>query len=271
MTPLRARSFQSCADALDRAAVPFAVMRGWQDWPSVTGDVDLLVRSSDLTRAVERTRSALQEQGWEVIVTCEHVDIPVVWAANGLAASPDLIEVDLAPMVTWAGGSFLDVERAVLERRLEGPVPRLRPGDESVVLGLPALLGSDAVRRTKGAARLRQVAALVAEDPQGARTAWREAIGFATDAVLEAVSAEDMAAFDAMAVKVRAVGIIRSFTKNPVGCTRRVAFVSWQRRRTSCCLWRSGHRSLDPLRCVDADLREWQNRMAQIASEHTRC
>ena len=59
-------------DALNRAELPYAVLRNFEAFPYFGHDVDLAVRDTDLPALRTIFESIAQEQGWDAVTECHH-------------------------------------------------------------------------------------------------------------------------------------------------------------------------------------------------------
>lgn len=254
---------------LDAHHLRYVVQRGYADWPTMSGDLDLLIDSGETDAAVSVVSSAVQRRGWDLTVVCHHVDEPVVWATM-LGRRDAIVEIDLAAEVWWAAGHIIDPERALAQRRRHGPFWVPRPGDESVIVGVPRLLGSRVAADMKGAINIARVRALVRADPDGAAAAWRFALGrHYGPRALEAIETLDMEALRKMAGSARSRRCAHNLLRRPAAAARRTAFVLWQRDLTAACgLWASRGAHLEPLRKIETDDAAWSDRLLRIAANH---
>jgi hypothetical protein len=263
----RASSFAAALATLDASRVPYVVQRGYLTWPEVSGDLDILVNRPNLFRAANAVREQWRRDGWDVVVLCRHVDVPVVFA--GRIAYPAMIEIDLAAETSWAGGSFLDLDRVLRERIGPSPVWRARAGDESALIGVPSLLGTPDVIQRKGKVRFDRVRSLVVSDPHGAEVAWQEALGpRLSKRMLDYIVAGDLTRIVQDARGVRRRAFTRRAFVQPVALCRRARFLLRRSGTAQCGIWSATTRSLIGIREIDADPARWSARLTTIAQSH---
>lgn len=270
MTPqdIRSQTYVRIVEDLDRESLPYVVQRGYSTWPDLQGDADILVDHESVERIVSAVSGSAKHAGWDVVVVCRHVDEPVVWAA-GANRSDGIVEVDVASDLWWAAGRMLDTRRALSERRPYGQFWIPRPGDESVIVGLPALMGTE-LARGKGPSTIERVRDLARDDPEGTINAWTFALGPSiASRALAALDRLDIDKLRSLAGPARAFRLSRNLATRPGVAVRRLAFILWQRERAAGCgLWSAKRGQLQPIRKLDLSSDEWGRRLAEIIRTH---
>lgn len=262
-------AFGSVLTALDTSGIRYLVQRGHEHFPEFGGDLDLLVHLDDLEIAIALAAGAISPFATPVI--CRHVDLPVVW--GGLSTGPaHSLEIDFATCPTWAAGPILDPLRVISERvRDSNGFWRARPGDESALNGIPALLGRQEVLKSKGIGRLEGIIHLIEADADGALRAWTEAIGSVlAKRVLIAIRGRDLRQTANIGALARSFRFGTNLGTHPLRTLRRVRFVRNRAvQANECGLWHQEGTSLVPVRSIEIDPQSWASRLRLIEAKHS--
>jgi hypothetical protein len=118
--------------ALDREGVRFCVLRNYEGFPDLNygHDVDFLIRSADLPRAIIALRSL---QGVRIVGVTAHFGGPSIFL-EGISTAPGLraLQVDFITCLSWKGMSYLSTNAI-----LTAAIPRLA-GNLSFLVPCPA-------------------------------------------------------------------------------------------------------------------------------------
>jgi hypothetical protein len=256
-------------DELVAHNIPHAVLRGVEPECHATSDVDLLVPGRSQNVTAQQIISRVLIDRFDVVVTCRHVDVPVIWAAD--YDSPGAVcEWDVCESATWAFSSLLDPVRVVTESIPTTIARTPRRGDMSALLGVPAILGSRYGRETLER-RLPEIQAHIASDPAGATRAWTEAIGYRRMALRLLDDLMDPAPFMAtrrLAI-LRAACLGRRFAAHPLGASLRVTDVLVRRAwRARCGLWSARGARLQPIRKAGIGPEQWTALLDRVKARH---
>jgi len=135
------RAVQKGFQALNDCGVDYCVQRNYQGYPQqLTGDIDLVVRQSDLKLAVDILKSACSSEGWT-----EYFTVLRSYAAHlGLCSDRDnermVLVWELFPGGPWRPVYYLSAEQVLASRRQFGEFWIPRPEHELIVTVVHHLL-----------------------------------------------------------------------------------------------------------------------------------
>lgn len=261
--------------SLDRGGVRAVALRGHDPALGFGSDLDLLVDPHQLSTATQITRDCLHRAGCDLVGDCTHAGLDVVWAAWEDRPN-ELVEIDLATTTTWVMGQILPVDDLLAARVQRDGLWVLQPGHESLLQGLPALLGTRVARRTYGEQRRLRVAELLDQDPARVQAAWAAVVGArAASLILAATKSGELERLNLIAPWLRAQRAVRNLIVQPTRALDRFAEVRWRRAKVANCgvFSSSGGRALTPLRHAAgpvATTSDWAGILDRIAAAHPR-